>query len=503
MAITIKEDVLMQVGRHIPAMLFMLFTVFALVCAGSASAKTVGYPAKAPVFTIDFPAEWKVQLDTQEVAILAQSPDEEIEYNVWQVPERSVKQDVTAALNDEVKEVNKIIDHYVTDADFGAWKHETINGMEFLWAEGKGKYKDGGQQVSMEVDFFSPDNKAIYVLIYWGSKEGEEKYHAEIKKIDRSIKKANGVKAFSYPVKAPIFSIEFPTAWSVQYDTQEVGLLAKSPDEEIEYNIWAVPAHSVKADVKTALNDTVKEIGTIIDRYVSEPTFGEWHAETINGMEFLWAEGNGKYKDGGQQVSMEVDFFSPDGKAIYALIYWGTKEGEDKYRAEIKKIDRSIKKANALKTVGYPKTTPIFTMDFPAAWKVQLDTQEVAILAQSPDEEIEYNVWQVPERSVKQDVTAALNDEVKEVSKVIDRYVTDAVFGDWKHETINGMEFLWAEGKGQYKAAEGGQQVNLEVDFFSPDNKAIYVLIYWGTKEGEAKYKAEIAKIDRSIQQAK
>lgn len=43
----------------------------------------------------------------------------------------------------------------------------------------------------MEVDFFSPDEKTVYVLMYWGTQEGEQKYKAEIGKIDRSIKRAN------------------------------------------------------------------------------------------------------------------------------------------------------------------------------------------------------------------------------------------------------------------------------------------------------------------------
>ena len=161
-----------------------------LMLASSVFAKTYNYPAKKPVFSIDFPDTWKVQIDAEDVAIFAQTSDKEIEYNIWALEDREVKADVTAALNGAVKEVGEIIEQYVTNTTFGEWKAEKINGMEFLWAEGKGKDKEGGQTVFIEVNFFSPDEKTVYALIFWGTKEGVKKYKAEIEKIDHSIKKA-------------------------------------------------------------------------------------------------------------------------------------------------------------------------------------------------------------------------------------------------------------------------------------------------------------------------
>ncbi len=160
-----------------------------LLIASTVFARTYTYPEGKPIFSIDFPDTWKVEFDTQDVAILAKSPDEEIEYNIWALPARQVKTDVTAALNDAVKDVNEIISQYVTSASFGDWHPARINEIEFIWAEGKGRYKEGGQQVYMEVDFFSPDAQTVYVLIYWGTREGEKKYKTEIGKIDRSIRK--------------------------------------------------------------------------------------------------------------------------------------------------------------------------------------------------------------------------------------------------------------------------------------------------------------------------
>lgn len=152
-------------------------------------------------------------------------------------------------------------------------------------------------------------------------------------------------KTYNYPVEKPIFSIDFPDSWNVKYNTESVAILALSPDEEIEYDIWPLPARAVKADIKTALNAAVKEVNETIAEYVKNPDFTDWKSEKINGIEFLWAEGSGKDRETGERVDMEVDFFSPDDETIYVLMYWGSPEGGKKYKAEIEKIDHSIKRA--------------------------------------------------------------------------------------------------------------------------------------------------------------
>jgi hypothetical protein len=152
------------------------------------------------------------------------------------------------------------------------------------------------------------------------------------------------MKTYSYPVNAQVFSIELPDTWKVAFDTQDVAMVVQSADKEIEYDIWKLPAKAVKGDLTAALNDAVKDVNDIVAQYVTSVKFGDWHPETVNGIRLIWAEGTGKYKDGGQSVDMEVNFFSPDDKAIYVLTYWGTKEGEAKHKAEIGLIDRSIRR---------------------------------------------------------------------------------------------------------------------------------------------------------------
>ena len=164
-------------------LLFFIFASANVVYAG-----TYKYPTEKPVFQIYFPDTWKVELNSQDVAIFAQSPDKEIEYDIWALPPRDVEKDVKGAMNDAVGEVNSLVEQYMSSATFGEWQWTTKNGIDFLWSEGEGKYKDGSK-VYVEVDFFSPDDKTVYILIYWGTKDGEKMYKSDIKTIDQSIKR--------------------------------------------------------------------------------------------------------------------------------------------------------------------------------------------------------------------------------------------------------------------------------------------------------------------------
>ena len=167
----------------IPAVLLCAF-----LFAGTVPAKKYDYPVEQPVFSITFPDNWKVELNTKGVAILAQSPEEEVEYNLWPLPAKEVKDNIKAALNEAVAEVNDLVDEYVKDAKFGEWKASSINGLDFIAAGGTGKYKEDGKAVNLEVSFFSPNGKSIYVILYWATESGETKYRHELEKVEQSIK---------------------------------------------------------------------------------------------------------------------------------------------------------------------------------------------------------------------------------------------------------------------------------------------------------------------------
>ncbi len=149
------------------------------------------------------------------------------------------------------------------------------------------------------------------------------------------------------------------------------------------------------------------------------------------------------------------------------------------------------------RTYTFPAKKPILSVDLPDTWRVRLDTEDADVFAQSPHRNIEYILRELERTAVKANVTDLLNDAVKEADAVSAESVSDPQFTDWKPETVNGMQFLWATGTGKDK--ETGGKVNMEVDFFSTDGKREFVLPYYGMPDGERRYEQEIDKIDRSI----
>ncbi|MDX2227472.1 MAG: hypothetical protein SFY92_10340, partial [Verrucomicrobiae bacterium] len=113
----------------------LLTILLVLVTAAPLTAKTVSHPKNSPSFTIDFPDSWKVEV-TPEGEIYAASPDEEVEYELWRLPQKEVSSSALAALKVAVKDVNEYIREHVTSAKFGDWNEEKYNDMDFLWAEG-------------------------------------------------------------------------------------------------------------------------------------------------------------------------------------------------------------------------------------------------------------------------------------------------------------------------------------------------------------------------------
>lgn len=173
--------------------LMVIMGLSLLLMAGSAFAQTVyTYPADKPVFSITFPEKWKVELDAEDQkGMTAMSPDEAaaIEFDIWPVPEDKVKEDVKAAINEEIKGIDEVIAQWVTDAKFGDAKSVTINEIEFYGVDGTGKDKESGKDTTVSVDFFTPDGKTLFVLLYWGTPDAEKTYEKELIAIVQSIKK--------------------------------------------------------------------------------------------------------------------------------------------------------------------------------------------------------------------------------------------------------------------------------------------------------------------------
>ena len=153
---------------------------------------------------------------------------------------------------------------------------------------------------------------------------------------------AAAAETFTYPDKDPVLSITFPDAWKTE--VADDTLTGKTDDEEIEINLWALDAKDVEKDLKAALDAAAAEIGTEIAQWVTDfkaeaPTVAEH-----NGIAFVEVMGVGKDKEEGTDVLVSVDFFSPDDKTIFAMMFWGSEAGLNKHLQDIKAVADSIKK---------------------------------------------------------------------------------------------------------------------------------------------------------------
>lgn len=151
--------------------------------------------------------------------------------------------------------------------------------------------------------------------------------------------------AYTYPAKSPVFSISFPDDWEVVPDAEdEKGLVATSEDEEIEFDLWALDKISDPKKMVEQLEETGQTIAGEINTYVSGFKVTESKKGQINGMDAAMFGGTGKSKEDGEEVNVEVTLLSPDGKQVFALMYWGSEEAEEANKAALTKIGASIKK---------------------------------------------------------------------------------------------------------------------------------------------------------------
>jgi len=150
-------------------------------------------------------------------------------------------------------------------------------------------------------------------------------------------------KTFRYPSSNPVFSITFPDGWSMKADPDAtVGIIVKSPDEEIEIDVWTLSRKAVRENPQKALDDAAREVASLIVKWVDDFEPEKSERFTVNGIEFYEAKGTAKDRDDGSPVKVAADFFSPDGETVFVMMYWGSEEAEIKYAGELARIARSI-----------------------------------------------------------------------------------------------------------------------------------------------------------------
>lgn len=150
---------------------------------------------------------------------------------------------------------------------------------------------------------------------------------------------------FTYPPLNPALSITFPDNWSVKPDPDATaGIIAESPDQEIEIDLWALDKKDVQQNPEKALDDAAREVASLIVRWVDDFQAGKAERFTVNGIEFCEVKGTAKDTEDGSPVKVAVDFFSPDNKTVFVMLYWGSADAETKYLNDLSNIAKSIKK---------------------------------------------------------------------------------------------------------------------------------------------------------------
>ncbi len=165
---------------------FILCTMAAMAMAFTApaagdtgSGNTIVYPSGNPVFSITFPDGWETEAD--ENLLHACPADSSIYLGLWAL-EEGVK------LDDALDALDEIVSSLVTGLETGEAENNEINGIDFLSVDGTGKDGDG-DAVDVSAAVFSPDDKQVFILIYYGTPEAGEKHEDEMTAILGSINK--------------------------------------------------------------------------------------------------------------------------------------------------------------------------------------------------------------------------------------------------------------------------------------------------------------------------
>ncbi|PTY00924.1 hypothetical protein DB346_15060 [Verrucomicrobia bacterium LW23] len=143
-------------------------------------------------------------------------------------------------------------------------------------------------------------------------------------------------KTHEFPKEKAIFTISYPDSWTEVYKDEEY--VEYGVKDEISIGAWILKDYK---DIKEAANAAGEEIAA----YVKEFKVSEKDAEIIkvNGMDMILVEGSGIDKESKKPLQVQVAFFSPDGKTICALLYYGVKGVAEKYSDDVVKIVRSVK----------------------------------------------------------------------------------------------------------------------------------------------------------------
>jgi hypothetical protein len=163
-------------------------SALALLCTtGLAVSGEYKLPEADPLVSITFPTDWSVE--AQDDNVTAMSPDEAIEIDFWAVDQEDLKADAKATLEATGQEIGELLDEYLTEVKTEKPVETNHNGLDLYDVSGKAKEKDGGADVNFSMTLMTPDNKNLFVMLYWGSDEAEKDHADALLAIAQSLKK--------------------------------------------------------------------------------------------------------------------------------------------------------------------------------------------------------------------------------------------------------------------------------------------------------------------------
>lgn len=142
--------------------------------------------------------------------------------------------------------------------------------------------------------------------------------------------------AATYELGSPaIAQVTLPDAWSPT--VTERGVEATSADDEIYVAVRPAAIANTEDAVKQTLAYLVGQ-GVRIDVSTQRQNAGQ-----INGMDAVSLAYSGKDEDD-ENIEISVSVFIVSPSAAVVLTYWGSKEGEQTYAAELRGILQSLQK---------------------------------------------------------------------------------------------------------------------------------------------------------------
>jgi hypothetical protein len=157
-------------------MLSVLLLGLATATAGG-DGNTIVYPEKKPVFSVTFPDDWSTE--TEDDIVHATPADESIYLGIWALEDAK---NLDAALDAVDEAVASLVKNLKVDDP----ETMTVNEIELMTCDGTG-IDNEGDKVNVSVALFSPDEKQIFILLYYGTPEAEDAHEDELVGIVKSI----------------------------------------------------------------------------------------------------------------------------------------------------------------------------------------------------------------------------------------------------------------------------------------------------------------------------